>query len=169
MPSEPFPRNSGWPPLRVALRDVRENGPTPFKAEAPAALFDGVLREGALTGPVTVEGTIYPVDDLARLEGTAKGAWRFECTRCLKPVDGTWSEAVETEAPLDSDFLDATEDVRQAVALAEPMKTLCRPDCQGLCPVCRADRNATDCGHAEPAPPPEAMRRPRLTKRPRKG
>ncbi|MDE2489634.1 MAG: DUF177 domain-containing protein [Elusimicrobia bacterium] len=164
MPPEP-PRR----PLRASLHEVRDNGPTPFKAVAPAELFAGVLREGTLTGPVTVEGTIYPVDETARLEATAKGTWRFECTRCLKPVDGAWREEVETEAPLDSDALDATEDVRQAIALAEPMKTLCRPDCKGLCPVCRANRNDTDCGHAEAAPPAEETRRPRLTKRHRKG
>ncbi|MDE2290854.1 MAG: DUF177 domain-containing protein, partial [Elusimicrobia bacterium] len=137
-------------------------------------LFDGVLREGALTGPVVVEGVVFPVDDLARFEGTAKGAWRFECTRCLKPVDGTWSEVLEAEAPLETDALDLAEDARQAVGLAEPMKTLCRPDCKGLCPVCRGNLNETDCGHRAPAPapgdaPPPGTRRPRLTRRPKKG
>jgi uncharacterized protein len=161
-------------PLRVDLREVRENGPTAVKRAAPAELFEGILREGTLTGPVTVEGTVFPVDDLARFEGTAKGTWRFECTRCLVPVDGAWSEPVEAETPLETDALDLFEDARQAVGLAEPMKTLCRPDCKGLCPVCQGNRNEKDCGHEAPKPapggePPPGTRRPRLTHRRKKG
>jgi uncharacterized protein len=35
-----------------------------------------------------------------------------------------------------------------------PMAPVCRGDCRGLCPVCGADRNDTDCGHGDtPADP----------------
>jgi uncharacterized protein len=35
--------------------------------------------------------------------------------------------------------------VREQCYLALPMKPLCRPDCQGLCPQCGANLNETTC------------------------
>jgi uncharacterized protein len=34
---------------------------------------------------------------------------------------------------------------REQCYLAVPMKPLCRPDCQGLCPLCGTNRNAAPC------------------------
>lgn len=159
-------------PFRFPLKEVKENGELAVHASAPAESFAEVLSEGELLGMVSLDGVIRAADDLALFDGAAKGRWRFECMRCLKPVDGTWNERVEAETDLDGGPMDLTEDVRQAIGLAQPMKVVCKPDCKGLCPTCRQDRNTTDCGHA--APPPDdtrAMRssRPRLTPRPDKG
>lgn len=35
---------------------------------------------------------------------------------------------------------------REQVALALPVKVLCREECKGLCPRCGADRNREECG-----------------------
>jgi uncharacterized protein len=43
------------------------------------------------------------------------------------------------------DVLDLRAMVREQVLLAQPMKRLCREDCQGVCPTCGADRNTTRC------------------------
>jgi uncharacterized protein len=45
--------------------------------------------------------------------------------------------------------LDLTEPVREAIALAEPLVPLCRPDCRGMCLECGADLNA-DPAHRHP-------------------
>jgi uncharacterized protein len=41
--------------------------------------------------------------------------------------------------------LDLGEMLREQFYLALPMRPLCRPDCQGLCPQCGADRNVEAC------------------------
>jgi uncharacterized protein len=40
------------------------------------------------------------------------------------------------------------EAVRQTALTVQPLKPLCRLDCQGLCPQCGANRNETSCGCA---------------------
>lgn len=159
-------------PFRFPLTEVKENGEEAVKASASAESFVGALTEGELLGKVSLDGVIRRVDEEAVFEGSASGRWRFECTRCLTPVEGAWSEAFEASAPIDGGPFDLTDEVRQSIALAQPMKIFCRPDCKGLCPVCRANRNETDCGHAAPAPAPSPegeTRKPRLTRRPQKG
>jgi uncharacterized protein len=40
----------------------------------------------------------------------------------------------------------ALEDVlREQVLLSLPLRTLCKPDCKGLCPRCGANRNSQPC------------------------
>ncbi len=41
--------------------------------------------------------------------------------------------------------LDLGDMLREQFYLALPMRPLCRPDCQGLCPQCGADRNVEAC------------------------
>jgi len=41
--------------------------------------------------------------------------------------------------------LDLAEMLREQFYLALPMRPLCRPDCQGLCPSCGIDRNVDTC------------------------
>ena len=46
----------------------------------------------------------------------------------------------------DRNVLDLSEAARQALVSSKPMAPLCRPDCRGICPRCRIDRNFEGCG-----------------------
>jgi uncharacterized protein len=96
------------------------------------------------------------------------------CGRCLEssavdisvPVDlrlvprPATADSVELAADdLDVDFytgdeLDVGALIENETTLALPMKALCREGCQGLCPVCGANRNVTRCACSERAPDP---------------
>ena len=41
--------------------------------------------------------------------------------------------------------IDLAELIHEQLYLVLPMKPLCKDDCQGLCPVCGANRNTTAC------------------------
>ena len=45
----------------------------------------------------------------------------------------------------DEPRIDLAQVAREQCYLAVPMKPLCRPDCQGLCPQCGTNRNAGTC------------------------
>jgi uncharacterized protein len=85
------------------------------------------------------------------------------CSRCLTrivaPIDVEIEEVAMPSIDIDSGMpvavdelpdalrlddhheLDLGEPVREAIALAEPIALLCRPDCRGLCLVCGTDLN----------------------------
>ena len=124
---------------------------------------DFSLPEGAdfdLAITNTGEGVLATGMLRARVVGT--------CDRCLEDatfdidaeVDGYYlfeepEELSDDEDEADFELVspDRTIDLSGALLSALVMETpfvvLCREDCKGLCPVCGANLNEEDCGHAE--------------------
>jgi uncharacterized protein len=102
-----------------------------------------------------------------RLVGRLAGNFQVPCARCVEPVgipveadfdlifrpvvaDADVPEraitAPETEIGYYLKDSLALEDVlREQVLLSLPVRTLCKPDCKGLCPRCGANRNTQPC------------------------
>jgi uncharacterized protein len=111
-----------------------------------------------------------------RLRGQFKGNFRVPCARCVEPVTiplaaefdlifkpvGADVEppersitAPETEIGYyQKDSLLLEDVLREQVLLSLPVRTLCKPDCKGLCPRCGQNRNLEACSCDEgPADP----------------
>ena len=106
-----------------------------------------------------------------RLRGKFAGKFRAPCARCVEPVDvplgaefdlifrplgadASSSErsitAPETEIGYyQGDSLLLEDVLREQVLLSLPVRTLCKPDCKGLCPRCGQNRNNQDCSCEE--------------------
>jgi len=95
---------------------------------------------------------------------------KLTCSRCLESYKKNFSEEglyylKAGEEPLEEEKFLLEEDIytlyyavpevdtipliRELVILSLPMKTLCSPECKGLCPVCGANLNKKDCGHSQ--------------------
>jgi uncharacterized protein len=110
------------------------------------------------------------VDDI-RLRAKFAGKFELLCARCLDPVneelkgefdlifrpedaDAEAGERAITEEETEIGYYEKSglllEDaIREQVLLALPGRTLCREDCQGLCPHCGTNRNTAPCGCEE--------------------
>lgn len=95
------------------------------------------------------------------------------CMRCLKQAKPEIEvQAREVDVPgegeelaspyVHEERLDVAAWAHDALALAMPVKVLCREDCAGLCPVCAADLNDLDPARPEHRHEPE--RDPRWAK-----
>jgi uncharacterized protein len=102
-----------------------------------------------------------------RLRGRFAGSFRVPCARCVEPVEIPLAAefdlifrpaAADREATERSITAQETEigyylkdsllleDVlREQVLLSLPVRTLCKPDCKGLCQRCGANRNSQAC------------------------
>ncbi|NLI55184.1 MAG: DUF177 domain-containing protein [Clostridiales bacterium] len=144
--------------IRVA-NAVRQTGePFPFEAAETFAPQRFGERTVSFAGPVTVSGT-YVYDGKAfTVSAKAKAAVDTMCARCTKPfveeVEFSFSERFvkgEDEAtddetyPYSGDELLLDKAVLDNLFLELPIASVCREDCKGLCPVCGADRNTTEC------------------------
>jgi len=136
--------------------------------EATPSLADDVTFVGPIRGHVRLwaEGT------RVHLRGEAGVEVLQVCARCLRECVSTvhaeveevfdatvrprWGGALEAEDfvfPLE-DELDVTEIFRQHLLLTLPEAPLCRAACEGLCPICGADRNLVRCGCTPSSPDP---------------
>ncbi len=102
-----------------------------------------------------------------RLRGRFAGKFQIPCARCIEQVEIPVAAdfdlvfrplGVDADAPERSITASETEigyyqgdgllleDVlREQVLLSLPVRTLCKPDCKGLCPHCGANRNLQPC------------------------
>ena len=134
-----------------------------FAFEEEAAALD----EPAVVAPVRGDCTLMRTGHGILADCRFETALAQECARCVEPatsiVSGRLQEEflptvdVRTGAPLpsvadtdqfpigDDHVLNLGEAIRQHVLLAAPLRPLCRPDCQGLCPACGQNLNEARC------------------------
>jgi uncharacterized protein len=106
-----------------------------------------------------------------RLRGRFAGNFQVPCARCIEPVEiplaGEFDlifrplgadpdvpersiTSSETEIGYyQKDSLLLEDVLREQVLLSLPVRTLCKPDCKGLCPHCGANRNLQTCSCEE--------------------
>ena len=106
-----------------------------------------------------------------RLRGKLAGKFQVPCARCVEPVDlplgadfdlifrPLGADADGPERSITSpeteigyyqrDSLSLEDVLREQVMLSLPVRTLCKPDCKGLCPRCGQNRNSQDCSCEE--------------------
>jgi uncharacterized protein len=152
-----------------------EREPVEFDLELPPGAIDfGEEAEQAGTMAASGRAEVIhehrgPKEIVAdiRLKGRFAGRVQVPCARCIEPVEiplagefdlifrpvGADSDAPERSitAPeteigyYQRDSLALEDVLREQVLLSLPARTLCKPDCKGLCPRCGANRNLQPC------------------------
>ncbi|HHY52171.1 MAG TPA: DUF177 domain-containing protein [Clostridiales bacterium] len=135
-----------------------EEQPVPF---AGTVDLSDMVRwgEAPFPEPVKVSGTACRKHGQTLVELKAEYAVHATCARCLQPVvqhkaaefSYVVVEHLEQDSPdnwveAPGGILDVDALVGEELFLNLDASILCRKDCKGLCPVCGADRNQTDCG-----------------------
>ncbi|MDO5118578.1 MAG: DUF177 domain-containing protein [Coriobacteriales bacterium] len=108
---------------------------------------EGILATGILRAHV--EGICDRCLDPAEFDvaGEVDEYYLFE-----EPDEAVYAEDDDDELDYslvnDDHTVDLTEALFSALLMETPYVVLCREDCKGLCPVCGANLNEEDCGHA---------------------
>ncbi|HVN92268.1 MAG TPA: DUF177 domain-containing protein [Terracidiphilus sp.] len=106
-----------------------------------------------------------------RLKGRYAGRFEVPCARCIEPVEiplsgefdlifrplgadaGAPERSISTSETeigyYQKDSLVLEDVLREQVLLSLPVRTLCKPDCKGLCPHCGTNRNTQSCSCEE--------------------
>jgi uncharacterized protein len=133
------------------------------------ASFGSSDEDFRITTPIELGTDVQKDGPKFRLIGTLRTTVEMPCSRCLEPfttpvdaafdlmflphADAPESDKIERKIHDDDvgvsfytdDKIDLVEVMREQVYLVLPMKPLCRPDCQGLCPLCGINRNLGTC------------------------
>lgn len=166
--------------VRVRLDEIKEEGLTleftEEYTEFPTLVDLVEAGEARFPLPLQIRLRIFRIDEMVEAEGELETAIGLSCSRCLTdfefPVssrfsltftrelpaveDGEGEEGVEVSAEdmglilFEGEEIDLRDGIQEQVVMALPFRPLCQPECKGLCPVCGADRNVTDCGCESP-------------------
>lgn len=158
--------------MRITLAELELHRVVASESFAPGTL-DYHGAEFTQTAPLAINVIAELTGGEIRIWGHLATAVEADCDRCLGrvkiPVDhdfdliyrpvGTIAKVAEVEIPADEleigfysgDGIEMADVATEQVILALPLKVVCRADCQGLCPVCRVNRNLTPCDCAPPA------------------
>jgi len=152
------------------LKDIRRDG-VDFSLRAETLEVGDDRDGGGVVRGAEIRGRVSEGPRGLELSARVVATFEVPCDRCLEAVRSTLEEDVflvlsgeplpdepgeieieveDTEIfPVRDDRIDLTELLREQVLLLLPVKSVCRPDCKGLCPECGVDRNRTscDCGH----------------------
>ncbi|HEX3557340.1 MAG TPA: DUF177 domain-containing protein [Thermoanaerobaculia bacterium] len=156
--------------MQIWLDQVRDE---PFNWDETQKVSPEVLDRPELLdlGPVSWRGQVVYADPGYFLRARLSYEQTLSCNRCLKPIVEQAQSDVELmilvepgpEAAgehalheqdlgilyLQDELLETDPILIEQLQLNIPMKPLCREDCQGLCPICGADRNAGACSCEE--------------------
>lgn len=96
------------------------------------------------------------------VDGTFRGTVVGDCVRCLEeylqPLEASFQElfAYRTRHTRDAEYfvpedgyIDLEPLVYENLICEIPIKSICKPECKGLCPVCGVNLNETTCEHEE--------------------
>lgn len=127
-------------------------------------------QEANIKGDITVCAQVANVGDVIYLTGNIQAIFIRCCGRCTIEYDysckGEFSEKfypaamtakTEDDFFYQDDLIDISQIVRESLLLAEPLGSLCRSDCLGLCSVCGADKNVCPCSCDETIIDPRLM------------
>ena len=144
--------------MRLNIQELlRGDGALPFTCEVDPAGLD-FPSVAAYRSPLSARGSVVSSAGLLTLKGEAKVSLLCRCDRCGKEYEREDSIPLETvlvtehqdeEDPdvflVQDDCVDLDEVVTTAFVLGLDSKTLCRPDCKGVCPRCGHDLNEGPC------------------------
>lgn len=122
--------------------------PFNFKISAEKFFKEDFLDNGKFIGDVEIFGEIVNETANVVIRGKIKCQKEFTCDRCLSAATENQIHDFEEEidgAEIVDDLIDITELVRDILIASQPIQSLCKADCKGLCPVCGQNLNDGEC------------------------
>ncbi len=154
----------------IDIKTIPREGTKSFKFSLDKDWLRPEVENGqfiCLDTPLTVRADIYRAGDKYVLEGTLEGSVQLLCDRCLEPYrrdlradfrvllvmpppDMEGAEIELTEEDMEIGFIrgeeiDMDEIIREQFYLSLPVRSLCKEDCLGLCPICGGNLNKGEC------------------------
>jgi len=140
--------------MQIHLNELPLEGAV-FEGELPPEVLElGDDDVVTCDGPIQYRLRAVVVTDELLVDGRLQARLRLRCRRCDCRFAGALENlAYHYDQSLMSapEYVDLTEDIREAIILAFPSYPVCDPACKGLCPQCGANWNETTCECKPPA------------------
>ena len=133
--------------MKIYVDDITSEGLEAAEEIDPQYLKLEMEQQGIVfTASVEAKARITKTGSEVFVSLSLEAPVEHTCSRCLAKLENIFKKNFNFNYEVKpGDILDIDEDIRQELILNNPMKTLCRPDCKGLCPSCGQNLNAAQC------------------------
>jgi len=99
-------------------------------------------------GPVRIKAQLSRITNAVDVEAVVSAVIIAECGRCLEKIRIDFDKKLrfDYEVTGSDQVIDLKPDIREEIIVSYPLRTLCRPDCKGLCSKCGKNLNNGNCG-----------------------
>ncbi len=132
-------------PLIFTYADIVDQGGLSVELTPAPAVYTDAFDKPETVKSMHLEMEFSVGGDSVLLEGTLRGEFTLNCSRCDEPVARTFEDSFDEVYPDTVEYIDTRELIRETAALLVPMKVLCSKDCKGRCLVCGINRNQKTC------------------------
>jgi len=131
----------------INLNEINPGG-TRLTGADQASIIDIDSADIEFIEPITYDLDASIVSGSLLVRGLLRTVGLFSCVRCLKKYKKEIEVAsffARKEFSNRGGTIDLTEEVREDIILALPVKPLCHQDCSGICPQCGQNLNKKKC------------------------
>lgn len=132
--------------MKINLRQVPAEGLELSENLAPSDL-DIVSKEIVFNKPIEIKAFIERGINAVTVNARLNSEADVLCSRCLAAcptkIDKKFRFVYETDQG--QEVIDLAQELREELILDFPVKSLCKPDCKGLCPKCGKNLNTEKC------------------------
>lgn len=131
--------------MKIYIDQIPERGLELTETRQPREL-DLDTEDIKFTEPLGLSARITKTGNFISVDLKIDAAAHLNCSRCLEEFTAPLSKEINLNLPIENrDIVDITDNVREEIILGYPLKSLCRPDCRGLCPNCGENLNNGKC------------------------
>jgi uncharacterized protein len=137
--------------LIFKTRDIIDMGGLNCSAALNPEDFRDVLRPPVKLKEAELKLKFSVLSKEILAQGEIAGALEARCSRCLESFDKPFSEEFTRLYPNKDEIIDIMYITKQTMALLENIQEICSARCKGLCAICGANKNFTNCGCKAPS------------------
>ncbi|MDP3732588.1 MAG: DUF177 domain-containing protein [Candidatus Omnitrophota bacterium] len=118
------------------------------------------------SGPIKIKAEVSRITNAVTVNLSLSGSTRLNCSRCLGEFNVALKKGLRLNYQVDnskpiidtstllnvngerSRTINLDQDIKEEIILDYPIKSLCNPDCKGLCPKCGRNLNEGGCSCA---------------------
>ena len=130
--------------MKIYVNEILEKG---LDREEVIKASDLDLDDGFYhLGGIKVKAHIEKEKDILTVNATIESKVTVNCSKCLEEFEIPFKKENVFVHELKGEYLvELNDDLRDIIVLDYPIRTLCRPDCKGLCLKCGKNLNQCEC------------------------
>lgn len=133
--------------MKIEVEKIKKDQELRLEEEVLAKTWDLDSFDVKFVGSISFDCIFRRIGDEILVGVNVVTHRSITCSRCLADT----TQAVKQEFELSysatelGDYLEVDKDIREEILLNFPMKVLCKDNCKGICPVCKANLNLEKC------------------------